>query len=162
MLTVEILNRQILITESVLNVFRQFREDGQSKDERGGIVLGQVSEEGDRILICRASVPGTRDISEVNSFLRDRRRAQRIIEYEFYNSVGRNTYLGEWHTHCATRAIPSPQDINMIAEQFSNNDMKIGFIFLLVAAQKELFIGLYDGQKMTSIVVEAFDSHSIS
>jgi integrative and conjugative element protein (TIGR02256 family) len=158
MLRMEIRDKQIFLTKTVIDILRQFRQLEQQKNEKGGIVLGQVSQNGRQILVCRASVPGGQDRNKRRSFRRDRKRAQQIIEYEFYNSGGKNTYLGEWHTHPANKAIPSPQDIQMITEQFATNEMKIKFILLFVVAQEELFAGLYDGQKMSSVTIKDFSA----
>lgn len=158
MLRMEIRDKQIFLTKTVIDIFGQLQQLEQQKNEKGGIVLGQISQDAHQILVCRASVPGSQDRNKRKSFHRDRKKAQQIIEYEFYNSGGKNTYLGEWHTHRASKAIPSPQDIRMITRQFATNEMKVRFILLFIVAQEELFVGLYDGQKMSSVVIEAFST----
>lgn len=158
MLRMEIRDKHIFLTETVIDIFRQFRQLEQQGNEKGGIVLGQISEDEHQILVCRASVPGSQDGNNRKFFHRDRKKAQQIVEYEFYNSGGKNTYLGEWHTHRARKALPSPQDIRMITRQLATNEMKARFILLFVVAQEELFIGLYDGQKMYSVVIEVFST----
>jgi len=156
MITVEIRDKHVFLTKTVIDLFCRFQQIEQREKERGGIVLGQISEKEHRILVCRASVPGGQDRNKRRYFHRDRKKAQQIIEYEFYNSGGKNTYLGEWHTHPANRAIPSPQDIHMITEQLATNEMKVEFILLFVVAQEELFVGLYDGQTMSFATVKDF------
>lgn len=156
MLTVEIRDKHVFLTKTVIGLFCRFRQIEQQGKEKGGIVLGQISENEHRILVCRASVPGGQDRNKRRSFHRDRKKAQQIIEYEFYNSGSKNTYLGEWHTHPANRAIPSPQDIHMITDQLATNEMKVEFILFFVVAQEELFVGLYDGQTMSSATVKDF------
>ncbi len=156
MLKAEIQDKHIFLTKTVIDIFRQFRQLEQQEKEKGGIVLGQISENEHQVLVCRVSVPGSQDRNRRGSFHRDRKQAQQIIEYEFYNSDGKNTYLGEWHSHPANEAVPSPQDIHMITEQFATNEMKVEFILLFVIAQEELFVGLYDGQKMSSVTVKDF------
>ncbi len=156
MLRVEIRDKHIYLTRTVVDILCQFRQLKQAKNENGGIILGQTSKDEQQILVCRASVPGSQERSGRLSFHRDRRKAQQIIEYEFYNSDGRNTYLGEWHTHPAKEAVPSSQDISMIMEQFATNEMRIEFILLLIVTWEELFVGLHDGQTMYSATVRDF------
>jgi integrative and conjugative element protein (TIGR02256 family) len=159
MLRVMVRHRHIIITEAVLDIFRQSRQIRAPDSEKGGIVLGQVSEDNNYILVCRASIPGRTDKSLGKSFHRDRFRAQEIIEYEFYNSRGINTYLGEWHTHPAKVATPSRQDIQMIKDQLDQNEMRVEFILLFIVAHKELFVGLYDGYELASeLACDAFPS----
>jgi len=158
MLRMEIRDKQIFLTETVIDIFRQLRQLEQQGNEKGGIVLGQISEDEHQILVCRASVPGSQDRNSRRSFHRDRKKAQQIIEHEFHNSGGKNTYLGEWHTHLAREATPSPRDIRMITRQFATNEIEVKFILLFVVAQKELFVGLFDAHGMSSVVVEAFSA----
>ena len=153
MLRIELRDKQIFVTETVLGIFRQFRQLETRQKERGGVVLGQVTENESCVLVCRASVPGEQDRNSITSFRRDRKKAQQIIEYEFHNSARKNTYLGEWHTHPTNKAIPSSRDIQMIAEQWANNEMQVGFILSFIISQQEVYIGLYDGHRMSSIVI---------
>lgn len=138
-------SRQIFFTSSVLNIFNKFRQFNGNHNERGGILLGQVDEIANKVLVCRASLPSPEDKSNFTSFTRNRHFAQGIIDYEFNNSGGKNTYLGEWHTHPARSAIPSGQDLQMISEQFSKNELKIEFLLFCIVAQEQLFLDLYEG-----------------
>lgn len=156
MLRVEIANKLILFTKVVIDIFCQQRQFKQSDEEKGGIVLGQVSKSEQEILVCRVSIPTNHDMSSKYSFHRSHEWAQQIIDYEFVNSGRKNTYLGEWHTHPSNRAVPSPQDIRMIKKQFAVNEIRTNFMLLLIAAQEELFIGLYDGEVMKSVRVKEY------
>jgi integrative and conjugative element protein (TIGR02256 family) len=156
MLRLNIGERHLLVTTTVLGIFHQFHELAELKRENGGIVLGQYSESRQQVLVCRASAPGPLDQAMNNSFRRNRKAAQQIVEYEFYNSSGRNTYLGEWHTHPTDRAAPSPGDLHMIRQQFASNDVRIGFLLLFVVARLELFVGLLDGGSVVSVTVSDY------
>ena len=152
MLIFEINEKSIFLTESVINIFSRFR-GLQGRDESGGIVLGQVDETERRILVSRASIPNELDKRAKYIFHRDMRAARQIVEYEFYNSLGKNTYLGEWHTHPAKNAKPSNRDMDMIVEQFETNELRISFILMFVIALNEMFAGLYDGNKISSVTI---------
>jgi len=158
MLRFEIGNRQIYITRTVADIFFQYRQLEQMQDERGGIVLGQITENAQQILVSRASIPSNKDMHKRYSFKRSRNWAQEIVQYEFHNSGGRNTYLGEWHTHPSRQATPSAQDLRMIKEQFAVNDIRTDLLLLFIVAWEELFIGLYDGQRMPSITTGDFST----
>jgi len=153
MIEIHLAKRKIYLTPTVIDIFRKFRQV-EDLHERGGIVLGQVNRAEDKILVCRASVPGELEKSSRFSFLRDKTRAQSIVEYEFYNSAGKNTYLGEWHTHPSKTATPSHQDMNMIFEQYHRNSIEVTFSLLFIVALSELFIGVHNGKKITSTVIK--------
>lgn len=153
MIETNIDNKRVFITETVFNVFSKFRQFDKKDHERGGVVIGQVSKSSGDILICRASIATQYDKSATNYFHRDKQAAQQIIDYEYYNSEGKNTYLGEWHTHPSTTANPSGQDLSMIKKQFEENELKNDFIFMFIVGQRELYIGLYNGHKIFSFAL---------
>lgn len=152
MLRSEIQDKEIFITNTVIDIFKYQLQT--SVDEKGGILLGPVSKKEHQVLVCRASLTGGSDTSKRAFFRRDKRTAQQIIQYEFYNSGGKNTYLGEWHTHPSNSATPSSQDIRMIKRQFTTNEMNVDFILLFIVAQTELFVGIFNGQKWDSQVFD--------
>ena len=145
MIEVEIHQRRVFITDAVFNIFRKFQQIKASSYENGGILMGQVSGSNKNILICRASIPTHLDKNGENYFYRSMQFAQQIVDYEFYNSTGRNTYLGEWHTHPAKNATPSRQDIDMIKTQFKENKIQTNFLLLCVVGISDLYLGFYDG-----------------
>jgi len=150
MIEVNIHNKRILITETVFNIFYRFRQVDKKDHEKGGVVIGQISKSNSDILICRASIATNYDRSDMYYFHRDKQAAQQIIDYEYFNSDGKNTYLGEWHTHPSTTADPSRQDLSMIKTQFQENELKIDFILMFIIGQQELFTGLYNGNTIFS------------
>jgi integrative and conjugative element protein (TIGR02256 family) len=153
MIEVNIQNTQIIITSTVVDIFLKFRQFNKNEGEKGGIVLGQVNATNDKVLVCRATAPTHADISERTSFQRNRTTAQQIIEYEFYNSNRKNTYLGEWHTHPARFANPSTQDLNMIKQQLKDNDIKVKFVLIFIVAHEEIFVGLHNSHSLNSITI---------
>jgi integrative and conjugative element protein (TIGR02256 family) len=82
------------------------------------------------------------------------------VYYEFINSSGRHIYLGEWHTHPAKRARPSRQDQGMLAEQYRKNDIQTPFLLLFIIGLGEFLLGLYDGHKLLSKMVQCEDERS--
>lgn len=153
MIETVIQDKQIYITKTVVDIFCRFRQFDPHESERGGIVLGQITESENKVLVCRATIPTHADNGSRTSFYRNKAGAQQIIQYEFFNSERKNTYLGEWHTHPAKTAAPSSQDLEMIKDQFRSNDMKVNFIIMAIVAQEEVFLGLYNDNGLGSVVV---------
>ena len=153
MITLEFPSAKLHIAANVVSIFHEFsRPEGDAK-EAGGILLGQVTEDSREILICRASIPSDRDKSSRSSFRRNRSAAQHIVTYEFHNSRGRNTYLGEWHTHDSAMALPSAQDHHMIEEQIRKNSVPAGRVVMIVVAHDQLYVALLEGTTLTSRVI---------
>jgi integrative and conjugative element protein (TIGR02256 family) len=153
MIETRIQDTHIIITDTVTNIFMNFRQFHEYDSERGGIVLGQVNESNDKILVCRATIPSDVDGRGKTSFRRNRIFAQHMVEYEFYNSERKNTYLGEWHTHPAKTASASQRDLSMIKQQFEENDIKVKFILMFIIARDELYVGTYNGSAINSVTI---------
>ena len=147
MMRVVLGNREVLITDVVLGIVDMFRGGDH---ESGGIILGQVSLGEERILVSRLSLPGPNDVSGRASFLRRRDGVRRIIEYEFHNSGGTNTYLGEWHTHPAKQAEPSAVDKDMISDQNRLNRSGVNFTLIMIASLSELLVGIFQEGHLTT------------
>jgi integrative and conjugative element protein (TIGR02256 family) len=139
----------------VLAAFSSRTEPGA---EAGGILIGQVDQSNHQVLICRASIPSELDSRSFTTFRRDRSSAQLIIDYEFYNSGGKNTYLGEWHTHPASTAAPSDTDLSMIEDQFRLNSVPAGMLLMIIAAWEEIYVGLYDGTTLIPKLIRVTDN----
>ena len=138
-------NIELYITTVALKTMHKYKQLKITSKESGGVLLGQVV--GDKFYITRVSVPNKYDKQSRYSFHRDKDIAQIICDYEFLNSQGKTVYLGEWHTHPEAIPKPSEKDKEMIAEQFHLGRNLKQFVFLVIQGQKELFVGIYDGEK---------------
>lgn len=136
------------LSETVMAAFDRHRQRARRDPERGGILMGQVSEDFSTVLVTHLTVPGPHDRSTRTTFYRHGGRAQRLAEREFVASGGQVVYLGEWHTHPATHARPSVRDRTMIHEQFEANTLCTPYLLLVVVALNDLYLGLFDGKRL--------------
>lgn len=153
MTLVEFPSLRVYLSVNVMRILADFSSRTDPKAEAGGVLLGQVDERNHELLVCRASIPSPRDSSTPTTFSRDSSSAQLIIDYEFHNSGGNNTYLGEWHTHPGSTAVPSQIDVSMIEEQFQLNSIPAGMLLMIIATQQEIYVGLYDDGSLTPRVI---------
>lgn len=124
---------------AILDLYKQRKSNAP---ESGGIVLGKILE--NKIHILKLSVPTELDKASRMNFERHRLSAQIIINYEFFNSNGQITYLGEWHTHPEKYPSPSITDMRMIQKQFLENKIHTDFLLLLIQGLNELYIAVFD------------------
>ena len=136
----------VILSESVLSLFRKFIQDTIAKNEAGGILLGSIV--GGKIYVIKASIPNKLDKATRTSFNRDKDVAQIIVDYEFENSNGTMFYLGEWHTHPEDYPTPSGQDRHMTIEQFNKSRLSQPFSIMLIQGIKGIYLALYDGEKI--------------
>jgi len=138
------------ISETVMSAFDLHRQRGRRDPETGGILMGQVTEDLGAALVTQVTLPGPYDRGTRTTFYRDAAWAQHLVEHEFAASGGRTIYLGEWHTHPATRARPSPRDKAMIREQFEANTLCTPYLLLIIVALSNFYIDLFDGKRFWS------------
>lgn len=144
-------NKKLVITDEVLKIFKQFKQTNK-KTEQGGILLGEVRE--NEVKITKVSVPTMFDKSSKYSFNRNKKSAQIIIDYEFYNSQGKTIYLGEWHTHPENYPTPSHTDRRMIRTQFDKNIINEDFLIMVIVGLKNMYVSIYDGKILKKITHE--------
>ena len=148
----EIGNLIISISESALKMLKSQLPQNGSVVENGGILLGRVF--GSYIHITDVSAPGKGDKRKPFGFIRSIKNANKRIRREFKESSGRTIYLGEWHCHPEDNPIPSSQDMEMIREQFVNNELNEPFVLLFIIGWSNLFVGMFDGRHLYRTSIE--------
>ena len=133
----------IHISENVLSILEKFKQN-KFQNESGGIILGSVYKN-NSIYINKVSLPTKCDKSSRNNFDLDKKIAQIIVDFEYYNSKGEIIYLGEWHTHPEKNPLPSYVDTKMIKQQYKENKINEDFLILLIQGTESLYVSLYDG-----------------
>ena len=121
-----------------LKIFKKYRQLGKRDKEAGGILMGQVRDY--HIYITRASLPSSFDKATRYSFKRNKKIAQLLIYYEFWNSGKTITYLGEWHTHPEPNPTPSFTDIKMIDSQLKENDLQYPFVIQCIFGTEKVYL----------------------
>ena len=149
---IEINNYNIEISRKVLDIFNSFVQDTKSKNESGGLLLGQVVDR--NIYITKVSVPNAFDKAGRCKFIRNKKAAQIIIDHEFINSGNKTIYLGEWHTHPENRPSPSGIDLKMLKGQFKNNRINEEYLLLIIRGIKDLYVAMYDGKDFSNKIIE--------
>lgn len=142
----------MIVAQSVKRILAGYRQFAPRQKESGGILLGYHRE--GSIFISRVTVPTSFDRATRTSFIRDSRIAQIFVEYEFANSGGKITYVGEWHTHPEPHPLPSSRDLRMIEEQFAENDLQVDHLVLLIMGTASEYVSAYDGRQHTKLTID--------
>lgn len=147
----EIGKYNVFFTKDVLELISKFKQNKTEQHESGGILLGQVKE--NNIYITRVSLPSKHDKSSRFSFMRNKKNAQAIIDYEFHNSNKRTIYLGEWHTHPEELPTPSNIDKRMIKDQFLKNKLNEPFILQYIQGTKGYYLAILEDDSFYEIKI---------
>jgi integrative and conjugative element protein (TIGR02256 family) len=78
--------------------------------EAGGVLLGRLLLEDDKVVVEQVTVPGPYDRRSRFTFFRAERPAQAVVNDAWRQSGGELVYLGEWHTHPEDDPSPSGHD----------------------------------------------------
>lgn len=82
--------------------------------ETGGMLLGYEADNGEAVVTAIIG-PGPRAKHRRFRFAPDADYQQEMLEAHFTRTDGRETYLGDWHTHPMGRAAPSLLDKRTLA-----------------------------------------------
>lgn len=143
---------KVIISETVINIIENFKQNNRKDNESGGVLFGQIHD--NNIYILKASTPNKYDKAGRYSFECNKDAAQIIIDFEFINSGNKTIYIGEWHTHPENYPNPSGIDKGMIKNQYFKNRLNEPLLILLIQGLKGLYVSLYDGNKIESIEYE--------
>lgn len=145
-MTIKIDKYIIHISDEVLSILDKYKQR-ENQNESGGIILGLVHDN-QNVYISSVSEPNISDKATRNSFERNKKVAQKIVDSEFYTSNGKVIYLGEWHTHPEPAPNPSSIDIKMIKQQYHKNTINEDFLIILIQGTEKLYIALYNGKEI--------------
>lgn len=136
---------EIILSDGVLNLIDHYKQTS-NRLEKGGILLGY--KEGNVIYVEKASIPTAYDRSSKYNFTRNKKSAQLFIDYEYLNSKGKITYIGEWHTHPEKKPSPSRRDVTMIKTQYYNNEFNHDFLVMLIVGTDGNYVAIFNGKSI--------------
>ena len=151
MVEVKLKGKRIVLSEPVLEILTHYRQTSKNDREAGGILLGQISKDG--VFILKVSTPCSADKATRRGFIRNKKKAQYIIDYEHANSGGQTIYLGEWHTHPEPFPSPSYVDLRMIKDQYEKNRLNEDFLIMLIRGTKGIYTGLIMNGKLKGTLI---------
>jgi len=137
----KVLDYEIYISDSAVNIMRRFIQNDKKKSESGGILIGQIK--GNNVYVQKVTIPNQFDKATRHTFTRNKEAAQIILDYEVFNSQNTFTYIGEWHTHPEVIPRPSDQDLRMIKEQYTLGKLNLPFVMLIIQGIKEVSVSIY-------------------
>jgi len=129
------------IEEHILARFRGFRQSAINPFESGGILMARKV--GHLFIIDFASTPSEGDLRSRNRFIRNKERAQSIIEREIEKTGRRRTYIGEWHTHNQEKPFPSGIDFEEWELTFRSSRLNIEFMFCIIVGSRDELLNIH-------------------
>lgn len=147
LVSTDIGNRPLLFGSSAVAVFDRYRLDRRT--ESGGVLLGRVY--ASEIEVEAATEPTVADRAGPTFFERSTIAAQALVDQAWARSRGEQIYLGEWHSHPTSIAIPSSRDRRMILNNLDEAKMAINFLILVVIGWTTDWIGIAQGKALRRI-----------
>ncbi|MEK3954516.1 ribosomal-processing cysteine protease Prp [Psychrobacillus sp. FSL K6-1464] len=139
--------KHVVFTYGVVKSLESYKQMKKSQHESGGVLLGKVYK--DLIIVDRISEPSKEDKSGRYYFVRNVRKAQKIIEIAWEESNGERIYLGEWHTHPEDTPTPSNDDRKLLSNMLKDSHMEIDFLFMVIIGNINPYVAVQrKGQKL--------------
>jgi integrative and conjugative element protein (TIGR02256 family) len=121
----------VLVTYTVIAKFEDELGVCKGRAERGGILIGCYR--GPHIEVTGFTTPGPKDIRHAYRFTKQDPRHQRAADRAWRSSGGRDTHVGEWHTHPLGE--PNPSFIDKTTWREVAGDARRTMIFAIVAPE---------------------------
>ncbi len=118
----------VLIAYRVIAMFEREMKHCRGRAEAGGILVGCYR--GPHIEITGFTMPAAEDIRHLYWFVKQDPRHQQAATEAWRASDGKDTYLGEWHTH--PHGEPSPSTIDTRTWREVVNRTKKPMIFVII------------------------------
>jgi integrative and conjugative element protein (TIGR02256 family) len=122
-------NSWVLVAYPVIAMFEQERAKSGGQTESGGILIG--SYRGPHMEITGFTKPAKKDLRQPYRFVKQDPRHQRAATRAWLASDGKDTYIGEWHTH--PLGGPKPSTIDAATWRGLVATTKRTMIFVIVA-----------------------------
>lgn len=111
-------------------------------NESGGILLGKARNDYSEFIITDVSEPCIKDKSGKFYFIRNKEKAQIIINKKWKQTNGEINYLGEWHTHPELIPNPSFIDRRLLNQCLKKNKYPFnGLFMIIVGINGDLYVG---------------------
>ncbi len=117
---------EVIILRSALEFLKRFRQ-GRFQNERGGALAGPYPHLG-RVIISHVMMPSPKSKAGRSWFLPNQAETQEWVEETFHLTGGSINFLGEWHSHPAPNATPSPADHFRLQDLLRTGKQDIDFL----------------------------------
>ncbi|AGS25656.1 MPN domain-containing protein (plasmid) [Rhizobium etli bv. mimosae str. Mim1] len=141
-------NAFVLLPARLVQVMRRFTVGEEGRAEAGGILIG--SQRGDHIEISNCTTPLRRDVRKPYLFDRKDRGHQLAAMSAWTRSLGKRTFVGEWHTHPEDDPVPSGIDRATWRDITMKNTAASVFI---IFGRKTLWAGIGQAGSVTAMKV---------
>ena len=142
----------LAISSDVIEKLYKYKQVNKSDNEAGGILLGRIKYDYSKYELIDISEPCNRDKRSRFSFIRNKNKAQKIINKAFKDSDGVVQYMGEWHTHPEVHPTPSSVDIKLITDCTVQENIPNIIFLIIVGYEGNLYVGCsQEGSKLRKL-----------
>lgn len=100
----------VLVAYPVISMFEDEQAKCRAQMESGGILIGCYR--GPHIEVTGFTKPATKDLRQAYRFIKQDPKHQRVATRAWLQSGGKDTYVGEWHSHPIGRPQASAIDLS--------------------------------------------------
>lgn len=137
----------VKINVEPLEVLLEHRQDGPSKLEAGGILLGRFLRNSANVVVDEVTIPSHLDRQARAFFHRNHLKHQQVIDARWKASNGTCQYLGEWHTHPEPEPTPSHVDMRDWSRRLREDQFHGHTLLFLIVGMRE--IRAWEGDRRT-------------
>ena len=126
---------RIEISNDVLKIWKQYRQNSIWLKEACGVLIGGYDPSQRVIYVKQCTVPMKGDLRRRTSYIIKDKGHQEIVDRNYLKSDGRRFYLGTWHTHPEQHPTPSFLDSTDWLNCIKRNSNLPVFLFVIVGTK---------------------------
>ncbi len=140
-------DKNVHITESVINIFKKYQQKSNVDIEACGILMCSIDKGTDDIYIHRLTEPKEEDIRKRFFFFLKDFNHQKELDRFYEESAGTTFLCGTWHTHPEATPTASKLDISEWKKFIKKNTGLISsFYFIIVGIETIALYTYRDGE----------------
>ncbi|MBT2896092.1 hypothetical protein HET64_05265 [Streptomyces sp. McG3] len=120
------------LTQGALRVITDELRTADRSRETGGILLGHHVH--NMVTVQHAGTPGPEAVQTPTYFLRDLAHAQALADDAY--AQDHSVWIGEWHTHPASRPVPSSRDASTYHQLLNNPELAFHSFIAVILGQR--------------------------
>lgn len=137
-----LVRKRLIIEDSVLAHFSEYRQNGENSTEAGGQLFGKIAD--GNVVVSHATGPNKRDGRSFALFVPKRSHEQGDINRLFKKGFH---YIGDWHTHPQRSPRPSSLDLKSISDTFIKSRHDLDSLVLVIVGTDGLWVSLHTANK---------------
>lgn len=128
--------QDIFIKRDAISFIKNEVKKTSNEVETGGILMGYYTVK-DEVVITHCCGPGPKAKQRKYSVTLDSAHAQKFVDVIYLQTIGKITYIGDWHSHTSNNLTPSRTDKKELNKIAKNKSSRLEMPIMMIACYED-------------------------